>query len=70
MNEIDITLAPPLEGFTILTDVPHDQIEACVVNWEARNQDNLTAQSLVDYINSKTGMTGNTAKLKQDEQSK
>ena len=67
MNEIEITLAPPYKSFSIMTNIPHDQLEGCVVNWEVRHEDNLTAQSLIDYINSKTEMSGHKAEAVKEE---
>jgi hypothetical protein len=60
-EEIEVKFDDKTLNFIIATDVPDFQIDACIINWAARNQDNLTAKSLVDYINSKTGMTGHTA---------
>jgi hypothetical protein len=62
-EEVEVKFDDKTLNFIIATDVPDFQLDACVINWEARNQDNLTAKSLVDYINSKTGMTGHTAMI-------
>ena len=60
MKEIEIKFDDESYNFSISTSVPEEQIEGCVINWSARTKD-FTPQSLVDYINSKSHMTGDTA---------
>lgn len=50
MQEVEIQLSNGT-SFTIFTDVG-DMLENAIINWEARTN-NLTAQSLCNYINSK-----------------
>ena len=67
MREIEVTFHDEKMNFKIRTNVPDNLIDACIINWEARNMKNLTAESLIEYINSKREMTGHTAKGLTDD---
>lgn len=73
MKSYHITLSTSSRGtieFDIYTDIPNEtgcinSVEAAVDNWSVR-ADTYTAQSLVNYINSKTGMSGHSAMTEQE----